>query len=150
VGITALAIPINTYSQLINKCGALLFNGSYYFAPIRSTDLFIKTDLNFNVIESISVNITCSGLFYDNNGHIFFIPRGDISVFNRFDISSVSIFKFFWSFATDTTSSDHTGSLNFSRIHNVSFPNVKYGTVYAVNYNVLRIKNGQASILYAT
>ena len=150
VGITALAIPINTYSQLINTSGALLFNGSYYFAPIRSTDLFIKTDLNFNVIGSIGVNIACSGLFYDNNGHIFLIPRGDISVFNRFDISSVPIFNFFWSFATDTTSSDHTGSLNFSRIHNVSFPNVTYGTVYAVNYNVLRIKNGQASILYAT
>ena len=61
--------------------------------------------------------------------------------------------KFFlYPFCLDTSKVQPTGSLNFSRVDsarlvsdNTSFAN----TIYAVNYNILRIENGMGGLMYS-
>ena len=65
---------------------------------------------------------------------------------------------FLYPFCLETSSHQPTGALNFSRIQKAYFkaeliqPNTPrspfYTDVYAVNYNILRIKNGSAGIMY--
>lgn len=61
-----------------------------------------------------------------------------------------------WPFCLNLSKTQPTGSLNFSRIDNAKlsltgvtseFPSA-YSRVYAVNYNVLRIKNGMAGVAF--
>jgi hypothetical protein len=60
-------------------------------------------------------------------------------------------------FCLNTSSADHTGSLNFSRIDafDLTYPSTVdiYSifpgkTLYAVKYNILSFKNGQAGLKY--
>jgi len=61
-----------------------------------------------------------------------------------------------WPFCLSLPKSQPTGSLNFSRIDTaklvinspVSADSTKRAHVYAVNYNVLRIKNGMAGVAF--
>lgn len=55
-------------------------------------------------------------------------------------------------FCLTTSLHQPTGSLNFSRIENAkihSETEILNDTIYAVNYNILRIENGMAGLLYA-
>ena len=59
---------------------------------------------------------------------------------------------FFYPFCLDAAKLQPTGSLNFSRLDSarlVSDRNDVNEDVYAVNYNVLRIENGMAGLLYS-
>lgn len=57
-------------------------------------------------------------------------------------------YNMFVPFCLDSSSQTPCGHLNFSRV-SLQIPNVKSGTVYAVNWNILRIQNGLGGILYA-
>ena len=55
-------------------------------------------------------------------------------------------------FCITTSLHQPTGSLNFSRIENAkihSESQILNDTIYAVNYNILRIENGMAGLVYA-
>lgn len=59
---------------------------------------------------------------------------------------------FLYPFCLDTSKLQPTGSLNFSRLDSarlVSQTDNVTDTVYAVNYNVLRIENGMGGLMYA-
>jgi len=59
---------------------------------------------------------------------------------------------FMHSFCLTTSLNQPTGSLNFSRIENAkiySENEILNDTIYAVNYNILKIENGMAGLLYA-
>ena len=59
-----------------------------------------------------------------------------------------------WPFCLTMSKSQPTGTLNFSRIDNAKLMvnNVSGGNtlhrIYAVNYNILRIKNGMAGVAF--
>jgi hypothetical protein len=55
-------------------------------------------------------------------------------------------------FCLTTSINQPTGSLNFSRIENAKIHSESKklnDTIYAVNYNILKIENGMAGLLYA-
>ena len=63
---------------------------------------------------------------------------------------------FMYSFGNKVNRMETSGTCNFSRIQNASIvvnglsnPNNKRFSVYAVNYNVLRVRNGMAGILFS-
>lgn len=59
---------------------------------------------------------------------------------------------FVHSFGLDTNKLQPTGTLNFSRLDSsrlVSESQTFTGTIYALNYNVLRVQNGMGGVLYA-
>jgi len=67
-------------------------------------------------------------------------------------LSTVSTFT--WPFCITMNKSQPTGTLNFSRIDNAKL-SLTGGTragnmvrVYAVNYNILRVKNGMAGVAF--
>ena len=64
---------------------------------------------------------------------------------------------FFVPFCLDAAKLQPTGSLNFSRLDSARIQSTGHGSgagkfnedIYAVNYNVLRIENGMAGLLYS-
>jgi hypothetical protein len=59
---------------------------------------------------------------------------------------------FLYPFCLSTSSLQPTGTLNFSRVTSAKIIseslNIEH-PIYAVNYNILRIQNGLAALLYA-
>lgn len=60
-------------------------------------------------------------------------------------------YMFIYPFCLDTTKLQPTGTLNFSRVttFRIHSEEVLNQPVYAVNYNILRIQNGMAGVVYA-
>jgi len=60
-------------------------------------------------------------------------------------------YMFLYPFCLDTTKYQPTGSLNFSRVSTfkVFSEEILTKPIYAVNYNILRVQNGMAGVLYA-
>ena len=60
-------------------------------------------------------------------------------------------YMFLYPFCLDTTKLQPTGTLNFSRVttFRIHSEEVLSQPVYAVNYNILRIQNGMAGVVYA-
>ena len=59
---------------------------------------------------------------------------------------------FFYPFCLDSGTLQPTGTLNFSRLDSARIVNdkmVNNDNIYAINYNVLRIENGMAGLLYS-
>jgi hypothetical protein len=59
---------------------------------------------------------------------------------------------FLYCFCLNTSSLQPTGSLNFSRLDSAkihSQSKLITDPIYAVNYNILRIDNGMAGLMYA-
>jgi hypothetical protein len=59
---------------------------------------------------------------------------------------------FFYPFCLDSGKLQPTGTLNFSRLDSARIVNdkmVNNDNIYAINYNVLRIENGMAGLLYS-
>ncbi len=85
----------------------------------------------------------------------YLTPFGYKSYGSNLNSANVAIIPF----CLDTSKLQPTGTLNFSRIDtfriicpvNTSFKTISTGQYfYAVNYNILRIQNGMAGILYAS
>jgi hypothetical protein len=76
-----------------------------------------------------------------------------IDVMNYYHTNFVTSPDFFlYCFCLMTSSLQPTGTLNFSRIESakiMSENTVINDPIYAVNYNILRIQNGMAGLLYA-
>ena len=76
-----------------------------------------------------------------------------IDVMNYYHTSFVTSPDFFlYCFCLSTSSLQPTGSLNFSRLDSAKIMSEKMpitDPIYAVNYNILRIENGMAGLVYA-
>lgn len=149
--------PTNVEITSLNTQLGLLFSnysanvvvGNYnYLAPSRPDKFFGRSILGKTTIDSeypLLTNEGYSTISYDGNRYLYMFPvlTGTIVRFNtNLD------FSFFHSFCTDCQSMYSSGFLNFSRAK-LRIPGKNSGTVYAVNYNILRFRQGMASILYA-
>ena len=76
-----------------------------------------------------------------------------IDVMNYYHTNFVTSPDFFlYCFCLSTSSLQPTGTLNFSRLHSAKIVSENMPIqhpIYAVNYNILRIENGMAGLLYA-
>jgi hypothetical protein len=81
------------------------------------------------------------------------VPEMHCSILPQDALSTVSTFT--WPFCTTMNKSQPTGTLNFSRIDNAKLAfagnDTRVGNMvraYAVNYNILRVKNGMAGVAF--
>ena len=92
---------------------------------------------------------TIQGYYFTKYGIINFNPVQLAPHYTRY---------FMYNFCLDATSYKPTGSCNFSRLDNAALqlfgaactnPNITGVNVYAVNYNILRIKSGISGVLFS-
>jgi len=106
--------------------------------------------------DTATLYINGTPLFEDMTStyHHTVVPEMHCSILPQDSLSTVSTFT--WPFCLTMNKSQPTGSLNFSRIDNAKLTlkgtDTRDGTTvraYAVNYNILRIKDGMAGVAFA-
>ena len=121
-----------------------------------------EVDLTFNhpvsFIASTASNFNASNkMLLELNGE----PVGDpkpavphykqISTYYHTTYGTNQYTTMMYPFCLNASNKEHTGSLNFSRLDSARLilDQSINGAIYAVNYNILRISNGTAGLLYA-
>lgn len=132
-----------------NTSGVLNKYGKTYYSPLRATDPFF-VESSGSIIYSSVVGLPTTSLVFNEREYIYLIPNGDLTRFIRVNFAFSSIFSFFLGFCLEMSTNYPCGSINFSRVHEVYFPKVRNKSLYAINYNILRIQNGMGNILYAS
>jgi hypothetical protein len=125
-------------------------------------------ELNFNhPIKFIASNTSAGGMMTATNKLKLQINGTDVTdfKFSTPNYSAVSSYYhvpfssgdkksslFIYPFSLETSKLQPTGSLNFSRLDSariVNSSNNSNDSIYAVNYNILRIENGMGGLVYA-
>jgi len=127
-------IPFDQYSTSI-----ILGTDSYYISVNGGV-------FNYNFSKFINLpNPTYLTMIYDGDGYIYLYPYNG-SVVCRF--STNKPISLFLPFCLNTSSSS-CGSVYFDNNSELILNGTGNGIVYSVRYNILRIQNGMAGILYA-
>ena len=125
--------------------------GSSQVNPVADRFTFTKADIYINgtpLIENMSPVYfhTAQNYFKSTYGRTYFNQASHSPIYTRY---------FAYHFCMNASDYNPSGSCNFSRIDNskiivrgVEAINREHMYVYAVNYNVLRIKDGLAGILF--
>ena len=127
--------PVKSLHLVSGKAAGLPFTSEYTF---DTTSLYINGVALFENTSNVYHHDVVAEL------HTTDLPDGAID-----DLPTYS-----WPFCLTMSKMQPTGSLNFSRIDNakLSLTNPSGGNqlhrVYAVNYNILRIKNGMAGVAF--
>ena len=146
-------LELNTLNHPV-KC---LFWGQRATTHDTSQDYFTFESANMLLngqykFENMSPNYfhTVQGYYHTQNALVNFVSAQNCPYYTRY---------FMYSFANDASMRDPSGSCNFSRLDTVQLslkdiqiPSGKQSyplNVYAVNYNVLRIRSGMAGILFS-
>lgn len=156
-GLTRLSygpLPVTSINTLVapfaNYSSNVLIGNYNFLSPGRSTTPFARIQsgqLRFDATKILKEAQGYQFIGYDGNRYAYLIPGGRARNITRYDTQPT--FSFLRSFCIDTQSMYSSGFLNFSRT-NIKFPSGTKGTLYAINYNILRFMNGMANILYAT
>lgn len=162
-----LEFPLNAVTDNINESGgyndldissfnhpvkSIFFGfGSSQVNPVADRFTFTKADIYINgtpLIENMSPVYfhTAQNYFKSTYGRTYFNQASHSPIYTRY---------FAYHFCMNASDYNPSGSCNFSRIDNskiivrgVEAINREHMYVYAVNYNVLRIKDGLAGILF--
>jgi hypothetical protein len=131
---------------------------SYFNHPVKTVHITAGTGSNTSyTFTDASMFINGTPLF-ENMSHEYYkniVPSRHCSVLNN-TVAEEQIYT--WPFCLTMNKSQPTGTLNFSRIDNAKI-NINYGgstsntnidmiRAYAVNYNILRIKNGMGGVAF--
>lgn len=136
--------PLLLATDIYDRYSASIVVGGASYITSGFGDTF--TRVQKQMIDEYMLNTTqyYTALVYDGSRYIYLY--GETTVV-RFDASK-DRYSMFVPFCTDTNSTS-SGSLNFDSIQNVVFKGCGNGPMYAVNYNILRITNGMAGLLYS-
>ena len=83
---------------------------------------------------------------YDGSRYLYLYGENTVV---RFDASASDRYSMFVPFCLDAQNPQSTGFVNFDSIQNVILKGCGNGYMYSVNYNILRVANGMAGILYS-
>jgi hypothetical protein len=123
-----------------------------------------KKDVELNLNHPISFIASTASNFNASNKMLLELngePVGDpkpavphykqVSTYYHTTYGSNQYTTMMYPFCLDASNKEHTGSLNFSRLDSarLTLDQAINGDIYAVNYNILRISNGTAGLLYA-
>ena len=133
---------------------------TYFNHPVKAVHIAAGNDSDHRV-QSTSYTFTDASMFingvplFENMTHEYHrnvVPSRHCSVLNN-TVDSEQIYT--WPFCLTMNKSQPTGTLNFSRIDNAKIninapvsANLDMIRAYAVNYNILRIKNGMGGIAF--
>ena len=128
-----------------NKIQELTFNHpvKYLASSNTTTNSALTSPTN-----KIKLNVNCVDLANYRWGKPHFI---DVSHYYHTNFVASPDF-FLYPFCISTSSLQPTGTLNFSRLNTVKLMSESMNIldpIYAVNYNILRVQNGLAALLYA-
>ena len=134
---------------------------TYFNHPVKAVHIAAGNDSTVDASTSYtftdaSMFINGVPLFENMTGeyHRNVVPSRHCSILNN-TVGSEQIYT--WPFCLTMNKSQPTGTLNFSRIDNAKIningpgpvtPNINMIRAYAVNYNILRIKNGMGGIAF--
>jgi len=139
------------------------FDLTYFNHPVKAVhyvsgkqdDYSASWDTSFTFNDS-SLYINGTALFEGTTPeyHHTVVPKMHCQSLPADCLHSAPVFT--WPFCLNLAKSQPTGSINFSRLDTakLTFSNPLYGSpnnnrVYAVNYNILRIKNGMAGVAFS-
>jgi len=129
-----------------NFCANVQVSNVNYFVPSVPKQLFAKgisTPTNY-----VQLPVSQSFAGGSTNGrYIYMYPASGSRNLVQFEVQPR--FSLFVPFCLDSSSTDPSGQVNFSRL-SLQIPGATSGTVYAVNHNILRFRDGMAGLLYAT
>ena len=128
---------------------------TYFNHPVKAVHIAAGNHLNTSyTLTDASMFINGVPLF-ENMTHEYHrnvVPSRHCSILNT-TVDSEQIYT--WPFCLTMNKSQPTGTLNFSRIDNAKInintpasSNLDMIRAYAVNYNILRIKNGMGGIAF--
>jgi len=130
---------------------------TYFNHPVKAVHIAAaKINLDFSNYKFTDASMFINGVpLFENMTHEYHrnvVPSRHCSVLNT-TVDTEQIYT--WPFCLTLNKSQPTGTLNFSRIDNAKI-NINPGSVsnifiiraYAVNYNILRIKNGMGGIAF--
>lgn len=128
------------------KIQELNFNHPVKFLASSNAD-----DKNALVSRTSKVNMKANGVDISEINHTIPYFTSIPSYYHTTQSSSNAENLFIIPFCLDTSRYQPSGSLNFSRVSSFEIHCTQPITkpVYAINYNILRIKNGLAGLLYA-
>lgn len=135
------AVASNNRVQELNFNHPIKFLASYGASGLTATDTKVKLQINGTDITDFKFAVphfTKTSTYYHTNN-----STNDIATANA---------RFLYPFCLETSKLQPTGSLNFSRLDSARLITDKDSVtkdVYAVNYNVLKISNGMAGVMYA-
>lgn len=135
-----------TVSDVYDRFSSTLFLNGYTYVSSGFGDTF--TQLHQGILEEFLLEPKgkyYTSLVYDGSKFVYIYGQDTIV---RFDASAYQ-YSMFIPFCLDVQSYESTGYLNFDSIQNVIFKGCGTGTMYAVQYNFLRIQNGMAGLLYS-
>ena len=131
---------------------------SYFNHPVKTVHIAAGNASN-TVYDFTDASMFINGTpLFENMSHEYYknvVPSRHCSILNS-TVNSEHIYT--WPFCLTMNKSQPTGTLNFSRIDNAKI-NINYNNsttnanvdmirAYAVNYNILRIKNGMGGIAF--
>jgi len=152
--------------NIINITSRLLFNH-----PVKEIIWMYRstTALNFNDYYNYSTSIDYPNnltppfdqiqIRYNGNDRFEKLPETFFRLYQPYRHHSCGTLDniYMYSFALDPESMQPSGTCNFSKIDNATLnisckPNIQEGTisVYATNYNILRIKSGMAGLMFSS
>ena len=131
---------------------------SYFNHPVKAVHIAAGNASN-TVYDFTDASMFINGTpLFENMSHEYYknvVPSRHCSILNS-TVNNEHIYT--WPFCLTMNKSQPTGTLNFSRIDNAkininynnSTTNANVGMIraYAVNYNILRIKNGMGGIAF--
>jgi hypothetical protein len=134
----------------------------------KTQNLVFNHPIKFIAGSNVVTNVVTTTSDIGNQGMLLQINGVDIgeqkSITPHFNLvpnyysvpfDNVGTTQFLLPFCLDTSKLQPTGTLNFSRIDSArlvssaNFTDALLGTLYAVNYNILKIENGMGGLLYA-
>jgi hypothetical protein len=137
------------------------FDLSYFNHPVKAIHLVGShvpgTDWPENYTFASSTLYINGTPLFENTSNIYHhdvVPEMHCSALGETVLDEAAVYT--WPFCLTLPKSQPTGSLNFSRIDTaklvlntpVSNDSTKSARVYAVNYNILRVKNGMAGVAF--
>jgi len=137
------------------------FDLTYFNHPVKAIHLVPgdRDDSPWDehyTFESASLYINGTALFENmsNVYHHEVVPEMHCTAIGSGTLDEDTVYT--WPFCLELAKSQPSGSLNFSRIDNAklllnnvtSADSTKPARVYAVNYNILRVKNGMAGVAF--
>jgi hypothetical protein len=134
----------------------------------KTQNLVFNHPIKFIAGSNVVTNVVTTTSDIGNQGMLLQINGVDIgeqkSITPHFNLvpnyysvpfDNVGTTQFLLPFCLDTSKLQPTGTLNFSRIDSArlvssaNFTDALLGTLYAVNYNILKVQNGMGGLMYS-
>lgn len=144
--LTAQEYPLLSISDVYDQySSSILVNGRIYITS-GFGDVFTRLYQQITQQYVLETNQYYTTLVYDGSRYLYLYGENTVV---RFDASVSDRYSMFVPFCLDPQTPQSTGFLNFDSIQNVILKGCGNGYMYAVNYNILRISNGMAGLLYS-